>query len=221
MHPFLAKVTTEELLDELDRARGLRPRRRAVGGRQRDRVPRERLRLVHDRRSRLRQQPAPLSGRRSPWPPSSRLPPSSRAPSASTSARATGSTITQERIDRFADATGDHQWIHVDPGARRAGTLRRRPIAHGYLTLSLVNHFLPADRRGARHLDGRQLRRRPPALSRAGAGRLAHARRRRADRGREHRRTAACRRRSASRSRSRAASGPACVVDTISRYYPA
>ena len=43
MHPFLAKVTTEELLAELDDARGVRPRRRAVGGRQRDRVPRERL----------------------------------------------------------------------------------------------------------------------------------------------------------------------------------
>ena len=43
MHPYLAKVTTEELLAELDDARGVRPRRRAVGGRQRDRVPRERL----------------------------------------------------------------------------------------------------------------------------------------------------------------------------------
>ncbi len=51
-------------------------------------------------------------------------------------------TVTQERIDRFADATGDHQWIHVD--AERAA---RGPfgacIAHGYLTLALVSFFLP------------------------------------------------------------------------------
>jgi acyl dehydratase len=50
--------------------------------------------------------------------------------------------ITQERIDRFAEATGDHQWIHVDPERARSGPFGRT-IAHGYLTLSLVNHFLP------------------------------------------------------------------------------
>ena len=50
--------------------------------------------------------------------------------------------ITQERIDRFADATGDHQWIHVDPVRAAAGPFGRC-IAHGYLTQSLVNHFLP------------------------------------------------------------------------------
>jgi acyl dehydratase len=50
--------------------------------------------------------------------------------------------ITQERIDLFADATGDHQWIHVDPDRAAAGPFRRT-IAHGYLTLSLVNLFLP------------------------------------------------------------------------------
>jgi acyl dehydratase len=50
--------------------------------------------------------------------------------------------ITQERIDRFADATGDHQWIHVDPERARQGPFGRT-IAHGYLTQSLVNHFLP------------------------------------------------------------------------------
>ena len=42
----------------------------------------------------------------------------------------------------FADATGDHQWIHVDPGARQRGPFGG-PIAHGYLTLSLSNLFLP------------------------------------------------------------------------------
>jgi acyl dehydratase len=50
--------------------------------------------------------------------------------------------ITQERIDRFADATGDHQWIHVDPERAKAGPFGAC-IAHGYLTQSLVNHFLP------------------------------------------------------------------------------
>ena len=49
MHPFLAKVTSDELLDELDAARGVRPRRRAVGGRRRDSLPGQRLHLVHDR----------------------------------------------------------------------------------------------------------------------------------------------------------------------------
>jgi acyl dehydratase len=50
--------------------------------------------------------------------------------------------ITQERINQFADATGDHQWIHVDPERAKAGPFGAC-IAHGYLTLSLVNMFLP------------------------------------------------------------------------------
>jgi acyl dehydratase len=45
--------------------------------------------------------------------------------------------ITQDRVDRFADATGDHQWIHVDPERAKAGPFGGT-IAHGYLTLSLV-----------------------------------------------------------------------------------
>ena len=45
--------------------------------------------------------------------------------------------IDQERIDAFARATGDHQWIHVDPERAAAGPFGA-PIAHGYLTLSLV-----------------------------------------------------------------------------------
>lgn len=45
--------------------------------------------------------------------------------------------ITQERVDTFADATNDHQWIHVDPQRAAAGPFGA-PIAHGYLTLSLV-----------------------------------------------------------------------------------
>ncbi|MFF8673481.1 MaoC family dehydratase [Streptomyces sp. NPDC015242] len=47
--------------------------------------------------------------------------------------------VTQERIDTFADATGDHQWIHVDPERAKEGPFGA-PIAHGYLTLSL---FIP------------------------------------------------------------------------------
>ena len=51
-------------------------------------------------------------------------------------------TIEQERINQFADATDDHQWIHVDP-ERAANGPFGACIAHGYLTLSLVNKFLP------------------------------------------------------------------------------
>lgn len=50
--------------------------------------------------------------------------------------------ISQDRIDRFADATSDHQWIHVDPERAKQGPFGAT-IAHGYLTQSLVNHFLP------------------------------------------------------------------------------
>jgi acyl dehydratase len=51
-------------------------------------------------------------------------------------------TVEQDRIDLFADATGDHQWIHVDPERAAAGPFGA-PIAHGYLTLSMANNFLP------------------------------------------------------------------------------
>ncbi len=50
--------------------------------------------------------------------------------------------IDQRRIDLFAEATGDHQWIHVDPERAAAGPFGST-IAHGYLTLSLANLFLP------------------------------------------------------------------------------
>jgi acyl dehydratase len=46
-------------------------------------------------------------------------------------------TVTQEQVDRFAEATGDHQWIHVDPERAKEGPFGTT-IAHGYLTLSLV-----------------------------------------------------------------------------------
>jgi acyl dehydratase len=46
-------------------------------------------------------------------------------------------TVTQERVNQFADATGDHQWIHVDPERAKDGPFGGT-IAHGYMTLSLV-----------------------------------------------------------------------------------
>jgi acyl dehydratase len=51
-------------------------------------------------------------------------------------------TIEQDRIDQFAEATGDDQWIHVDPAAAAEGPFGAT-IAHGYLTLALTNQFLP------------------------------------------------------------------------------
>ncbi|WOK37413.1 MaoC family dehydratase [Sphingomonas sp. C3-2] len=50
--------------------------------------------------------------------------------------------IEQDRIDQFAQATDDHQWIHVDPAKAKDGPFGGT-IAHGYLTMSLVNRFLP------------------------------------------------------------------------------
>ncbi|RKT86977.1 Acyl dehydratase [Saccharopolyspora antimicrobica] len=46
--------------------------------------------------------------------------------------------VPQDRINMFADATDDHQWIHVDPERARAESPFGEPIAHGYLTLSLI-----------------------------------------------------------------------------------
>lgn len=48
--------------------------------------------------------------------------------------------ITQEQVNRFADATGDHQWIHVDVDRAKEGPFGT-PIAHGFLTLSLLPQF--------------------------------------------------------------------------------
>ena len=51
--------------------------------------------------------------------------------------------VTQERVDTFAEATGDHQWIHVDPERAKKESPFGGPIAHGYLTLSLVPSMIP------------------------------------------------------------------------------
>ena len=50
--------------------------------------------------------------------------------------------VTQQRIDRFAESTGDHQWIHVDVARACRESPFGAPIAHGFLTLSLLSKFL-------------------------------------------------------------------------------
>ena len=57
--------------------------------------------------------------------------------------------ITQDRVNQFADATGDHQWIHVNVERAKAGPFGG-PIAHGFLTLSLI----PVLTGGLLHVDG-------------------------------------------------------------------
>ena len=51
--------------------------------------------------------------------------------------------ITQERVNQFAEATGDFQWIHVDPERAKKESPFGGPIAHGYLTLSLAPVLMP------------------------------------------------------------------------------
>jgi acyl dehydratase len=50
--------------------------------------------------------------------------------------------VTQQRIDRFAEATGDRQWIHIDPERARRESPYRATVAHGYLTLSMLPVFI-------------------------------------------------------------------------------
>jgi acyl dehydratase len=52
-------------------------------------------------------------------------------------------TVTQEQVNQFAEATGDHQWIHVDPERAKKESPFGGPIAHGYLTLSLIPMLMP------------------------------------------------------------------------------
>lgn len=51
-------------------------------------------------------------------------------------------TVDQEKIDQFANCTGDRQWIHVDAERAKKESPFRKPIAHGYLTLSLVSAMM-------------------------------------------------------------------------------
>jgi len=51
-------------------------------------------------------------------------------------------TVTQDRIRQFAEATEDRQWIHIDPPKAQKESPYQTTIAHGFLTLSLLSHFL-------------------------------------------------------------------------------
>jgi hypothetical protein len=96
--------------------------------------------------------------------------------------------VDQQRIDRFADATDDHQWIHVDVARARTGPFAST-IAHGYLTLSLVNALLP-QLISVPRCAGAEPRLSQGALSGARAVGLADPRARRAARGRRGERAA-------------------------------
>jgi acyl dehydratase len=61
--------------------------------------------------------------------------------------------ISQERVNAFADATGDHQWIHIDAARAAVESPFKTTIAHGFLTLSLVSSLL----RDAIHIDGARM----------------------------------------------------------------
>jgi len=127
--------------------------------------------------------------------------------------------ITQERIDRFAEATGDHQWIHVDPERAKRGPFGGT-IAHGYLTQSLVSFFLPQilEVRGiAMGINYGADRLRFPApvpvgsKLRGGAELLEV----------EETRDGAVQAKIRVTVEIQGSDKPGCVIDTISRYYPA
>ncbi len=127
--------------------------------------------------------------------------------------------ITQERVNLFAEATGDHQWIHVDPERAKAGPFGA-PIAHGYLTLSLVSYFLPR----IVSVEGISMgvnygtnRLRFPAPVPVGSRIRAGAELVEAERTRDGAIQAVMRVTVEVEGSER----PACVVDTVSRYYPA
>ena len=90
--------------------------------------------------------------------------------------------VTQEQVNLFAEATGDHQWIHVDVERAKKESPFGGPIAHGYLTLSMGPRLVPQVVRVEGIKMARQLRLRQGALPVARAGRLEAARRRRAGR---------------------------------------
>jgi acyl dehydratase len=126
--------------------------------------------------------------------------------------------VTQERVDRFADATGDHQWIHVDPERAKQGPFGGT-IAHGYLTLSLVNLFLPqvVEVRGiSMGVNVGADRLRFPAPVRVGS----RIRGRAELTGAEDTADGGVQARIRVTVEVEGQERPACVVDTLSRYYP-
>ena len=127
--------------------------------------------------------------------------------------------ITQERIDQFAQATGDHQWIHVDPERAKRGPFGKT-IAHGYLTQSLVNLFLPqiVQVRGiAMGINYGADRLRFPAPVPVGAKVRAGAELLEV----EETRDGAVQAKLRVTVEIEGSDKPGCVIDTISRYYPA
>ena len=126
--------------------------------------------------------------------------------------------IEQDRIDRFAEATDDRQWIHVDAARAKDGPFGAT-IAHGFLTLSLANRFLPEliEVRGFTHgvnVGSDRLRFLAPVRvgSRLrGAGQIVSA---------EVVKDGAVQSVVRITIELEGSDKPACVVDTISRYYP-
>ncbi len=84
--------------------------------------------------------------------------------------------IDQDRVNKFADATGDHQWIHVDIERAKRELPTKGTIAHGYLTLSLDPDAGRANHAHRRRQPRHQLRLEQGALHQHGAGRRARAR---------------------------------------------
>jgi acyl dehydratase len=127
-------------------------------------------------------------------------------------------TVTQERVNLFADATDDHQWIHVDPERAKSGPFGAA-IAHGYLTLSLVSKFLPqiVEVRGiAMGVNYGVDRVRFPSPVKVGArvrgtGELLEA---------EPQRDGSIQSKVRVTVEIEGGGKPACVAETISRYYP-
>jgi acyl dehydratase len=127
--------------------------------------------------------------------------------------------VSQERIQLFADATDDQQWIHVDPARAKQGPFGA-PIAHGYLTLSLVNRFLPeiVEVRGiSMGVNYGADRIRFPAPVKAGSrirggAELIEV---------ENTKDGGVQAKIRVTVEIEGGERPACVVDTISRYYPA
>lgn len=125
--------------------------------------------------------------------------------------------IEQDRIDLFAEATDDHQWIHVDPERAKDGPFGGT-IAHGYLTMSLVNRLLPelVEVRGVSmgvNIGTDNLRFLSPVRAGSrirGRGELVRAEEAKGGVQAVVRVTVEI----------EGAEKPACVVDTISRFYP-
>ena len=127
--------------------------------------------------------------------------------------------IDQSRINLFAEATGDHQWIHVDVEKAKQGPFGG-PIAHGYLTVSLANFFLPQllDVRGTSMgvnygCDKIRFPSPVPVGSRVrGTGALTSA---------EETKDGGIQAKVTVKIEIDGQERPACVIETISRFYPA